>query len=170
MNVSLMPAVRFLAWGIAVTAVVGMFVSYDSLPETLPLTRWTAAPKTPLLALRVSLINLLTLGLIELLWCGLRRVKGFAHPDSVAATLLLTLAAKAGVEGAGLLLLPVPFAWTLWPLIVIIVAGLGTAAYFGRELFDAARWNQLRMTRLESIAALAIISAIVILNVPIVVR
>jgi hypothetical protein len=159
-------AARVIAWAIALGAVCAVAISYDALPAELPVTRWTTAPKSLFLALRVPLINLLSLGLIEVLWRGLRRLKDFERADAILAALSLTVAAKAGIEAAGILMLPVPFTWTLIPLIVVLAAGLGAAAFFGQDLFRHERWQKLQMTRLETAAAVALVAGIVVLNLP----
>jgi fatty acid desaturase len=145
-------------------------LGYDSLPATIPVTRWIAAPKSLFIALRIPLINLMTLGLIELLSLGLQRAKQFGRADAVVAVLLLTAAAKAGLEAAGILMLPVSFSWTLIPLVAVISVGLATAAFLGRDFLHPVRWRQLRMTRLETAGALALVMGIGALNLPLVLR
>lgn len=157
---------RIVAWILAVGAVGAVAISYDSLPDELPVTRWTSAPKSLLLALRVPLINLLTVGLVELLSPGLHRVKNFHHADGLVSILLLTAAAKAVIEATGILLLPKPFSWTMLPLAVVLAVGLGTAAFLGRDLLESQRWKEMKMTRAETFAAATFVSAIVLLNLP----
>jgi hypothetical protein len=162
-------AIRALAWAVALGAVAAVAARYDKLPYELPLTRWTMAAKSPLVALRVPLINVLTLGLVELLSRALRRASETPETRAALVALFLTTAAKSAIEAAGLLLLPRWFAWTLVPLGVVLIAGLATAVYFGREWLRPQRWKELRMTRGEGAAGLAIVSGIVLLNLPIVV-
>jgi hypothetical protein len=161
---------RVLAWAIALGAVVAVTIGYDSLPDTLPVTRWTSAPKSPLVALRVPLINLLTIGLIELLSLGLHRAKQFNRPSAVVVVLFLTAAAKAVIEAVGILMLPVSFSWTLIPLVAVLIAGLGTAAFLGRDFLQPRRWRELQLTRIETAGVLALISGIVAINLPLVLR
>lgn len=157
---------RVVAWTIALGAVVAVAIGYDSLPDTLPVTRWTTAPKSPLVALRVPLINVMTIGLIELLSLGLRRAKRFNRSSVVIVVLFLTGAAKAAIEAMGILMLPISFSWTLMPLVAVLVVGLGTAAYLGREFLHPGRWRELQLTRMETAGVLALIWAIVTLNLP----
>ncbi len=161
---------RIVAWTVAVGAVGAVILAYDSLPDELPVSRWTSAPKSPFIALRVPLINLLTIGLIELLSPGLHRAKQFARPSAVVTVLLLTAAAKAALEAVGILLLPVSFYWTLIPLVVVLAVGLGTAAFLGREILHSQRWRQLHMSRLETAGVLVLVAGNVVLNLPIVFR
>ena len=114
MKVTPLVVARIVAWAIALGAVGAVTIGYDSLPDALPVTRWTTAPRTPLIALRVPLINLMTIGLIELLSPGLRRARHFTRSDAVVAILMLTAAAKAGIEAIGILMLPAPFSWTCY--------------------------------------------------------
>ena len=147
-------AARVVAWVLAVGAVGAVAICYDLLPATLPVTRWTSAPKSLSTALRVPLINLITVGLIEVVSPGFRRAKDFDVADAVVATLFLTAAGKAAIEAAGILMLPVPPTWTLIPLVVVLSVGLSRAAFLGRELLHPQCWRQVRMTRLECAGAL----------------
>lgn len=157
---------RVVAWVIALGAVVAVTIGYDSLPDTLPVTRWTAAPKSPLVALRVPLINVMSVGLIELLSLGLRRAKRFNRSSAVVIVLFLMAAAKAAIEAVGILLLPISFSWTLMPLVAVLVVGVCTAAYLGSEILHPRRWRELQLTRIETAGVLALISGIVALNLP----
>lgn len=165
MQNSFLVAARTLAWIVAVGAVIVVAASYRSLPDSIPLTQWTYAPKSLLLVVRVPLINVLTVGLVELLARSVARapVRGAA---AAIVALFLTAAAKSGIEAAGLLLLPRPIAWTLWPLGAVLVVGLGTATFFAREYFEPERWRQLRLTRHEAIVAALLASGIAALNLP----
>jgi hypothetical protein len=170
MKVRAVNAARVVAWAVVVGAVCAVAIGYDSLPAELPLTRWTTAPKSVFLALRVPLINLMTLGLIEVLSPGLRRVTDFERAGAILAILLLTVAAKAGIEAAGILMLPTPFTWTLIPLVAVLSVGLGLAVFFGRDLLRLERWKQMHMTRPETAGAVALVTGIVVLNLPLITR
>jgi len=159
---------RVVAWSIALGAIVAVMIGYDSLPDTLPVSRWTTAPKSPLIALRVPLINLLTTGLIELLARGLFRVKRFEPTAAVVVVLLLTAAAKSAIEAVGILKLPASVSWSVIPLAAVLIVGLGTAAFLGRELLLSTRWKEVELTRLETACAVAIIAGIAVLNLPLV--
>ena len=139
-------------------------MAYDSLPDFLPVTRWTEAPKSRLLALRIPLINVLSVGLIELLTRGLRRAGPAQRADAVAIGLLLTAAAKAGIEATGILLLPTPFAWTLAPLAAVLMIGLGTSSWLGRQWLHAGEWRRATLTGPESLIAAALVAGIVALQ------
>jgi hypothetical protein len=160
--------IRVLTWVVALGGSAAIVQAYDRLPETLPVTRWTSGPKSPLLAFRVPLINLLSLGLVEVLGRGLSRVREFKHADAVVAVLLLTAAAKSAIEAAGILLLPRPFSWTMPPLVAVLVVGLGAALWLGRELLQAERWRELKLTRFETVAVSVLLAAIVALDLPLV--
>jgi hypothetical protein len=159
---------RVLAWAIALGAVAAVAIGYDSLPNTLPVTRWTTAPKSLLIALRVPLINLFTLGLIELLSRALRRVSNLHHSAAMAIVLLLTAAAKAAIESIGILMLPNSIDWTQAPLIAVLALGLGSAAWLGRELLTPGRWRELQLTRAETAGVMMLVVGIAALNLPIV--
>ena len=169
-NVKILVVARVVAWAVVAGTIGAVILGYESLPAMIPVTRWTDAPKSPFIALRVPLINLMTMGLIELLSPALQRTKGFDRADAVTAALLLTAAAKAGIEAAGILMLPASFSWTLIPLVVVLSVGLGTAGFLTHPLIHPQRYRDLKMTRLESIGALALVTGIVMLNLPLVVR
>ncbi len=166
MNTRNLVMTRVVAWAIATSVVGAVAVGYESLPAMIPVTRWTEAPKSLLIALRVPLINLMSVGMIESLSPSLRRIKDFHRADGVVAVLLLTAAAKAAIEGAGILMLPRSFAWTLIPLVTVLLAGIASASYIGRQLMDPRRWSELKMTATESVAAIACLIGIAILNLP----
>jgi len=168
MNVRPVVAARVVAWVFALGALGVVAICYDSLPGTLPVTRWSSEPKSLFIALRVPLINLMTVGLIEQLSPGLRRMEHFDAADGVVTAFLLTIAAKAGIEAAGILTLPVPTSWTVIPLVAVLAVGLGAAAYLGRELLHPSCWRQVQLTRLESAGAIALLAGIVILNLPLI--
>jgi hypothetical protein len=158
---------RVVAWMVAVGAVVAVMIGYESLPDTLPVTRWTSAPKSPFIALRVPLINLLTMGLVELLSQGIHRAGRFKNSSEIVTVLLLTAAAKAAVEAAGILWLPASASWSVMPLVAVLIVGLGTAAFLGRELLEPRHWQQIPLTRTETAGAVMLIVGIVVLNLPV---
>lgn len=158
---------RAVAWSIALCAFLAVMLWYDSLPAELPVTRWTSAPKSPLLALRVPLINLLTIGLIEVLWRAMRRVEHFPHGAAVAGVLLLTAAAKAAIEAVGILRLPHSASWSLLPLAAAILIGLGLAVMLSAEFLRNRRWGELHLSRTETAVTYVLIAGILALNVPV---
>jgi hypothetical protein len=161
-------AARVIAWGVAVGSVCAVAIGYDSLPAELPVTRWSTAPKSWSLALRIPLINLLSLGLIEVMSQGLRKVEGFGRVDAIVTALLLTAAAKSAIEAAGILSLPASPAWTFLLLVAVLLVGLATASWLGRELFHRDLWKQMQLTRWETVAAVVLVAGIVALNLPLI--
>jgi hypothetical protein len=159
---------RVVAWSIALGAIAAVLIGYNSLPDTIPVSRWTTAPKSPLIALRVPLINLLTTGLLEVLARGIRRAKKFDHSTAIVVVLFLTAAAKSAIEAVGILRLPASDTWSVVALVAVLTGGLGTAAFLGRELLSSTRWKEMRLTRLETACAVALIAGIVVLNLPLV--
>lgn len=155
---------QIITWAVALGAVGAVAVAYDSLPDVLPVTRWINAPKSPLLAVRIPLINVLSVGLIELLTRGLHRSGPAQRADAVAIVLLLTAAAKACIEATGILLLPTPFSWTLAPLSAVLMIGLGTSIWLGRQWLHAGEWRQATLTGPESLIAAALVAGIVALQ------
>jgi hypothetical protein len=170
MNARTLIATRAIAWVLAIGAVAAVAVGYDSLPDMLPVTRWTDAPKSMFIALRVPVVNLLTLGLAEVLSPGIRRATDLKTGDAIEATLLLTAAAKACLEAIGILLLPASTSWSVAPLAAVLVIGLGMTALLGRGLRFGQQWRKMQMTRPESAAALAIVIGMVVLNLPLAFR
>jgi hypothetical protein len=142
---------RIAAWMVGVGAVVIVWLAYDSLPEMFPLTRIETVPKSMLIALRVSLINLLIIGLIELLSRSLGRVQGFSGDRLIVSILFLTASVKAGIEAAEILLLPYTSPWTLVALITVVIIGLFSAGLAGRELLSLRRFRDMQFTTIETI-------------------
>jgi hypothetical protein len=162
--------IRVGAWIVALGAAGVVLLGYDSLPAEIPLTRWNVAPKTLFIALRIPLVNLLSLGLIELLSPALHRAKDLVRADAVVGILLSTAAAKAVIEAVGILAWTAPHAWTLIPLLAVLLTGLGAAALLARGLLRQNAWRELRMTRLETTAAAVLLAGIAALNAPLVLR
>jgi hypothetical protein len=156
----------FIAWVLAAGAVLAVALVYDSLPAEIPLSRWEDMEKTPFLALRVPLINLVSLALIEVFLRPVSRLEGFGDAATVAISLYLTMAAKALLEGAGLVLLPHPSGWTLAPLIAALALGLGFAIIQSRSLWQAGGWRKLQMKPREIAALVVLTTALLGLNLP----
>jgi hypothetical protein len=169
-NLKLRVFIHVLAWMVALGAVGAVIIGYDTLPDEIPVTRWSVAPKSLLIVLRVPLINLITIGLIEVLSGALHRAKQFNHADAVMAVLLLTAAAKAGIEAGGILASNMPPFWTLISLVAVLLVGLGTAAFLSREFLQPERWRQLQMTRLETIGVVVLVAGFLALNLPVLLR
>ncbi len=170
MNLGLHVFIRVVAWIAAAGAVVAVLVGYDKLPANIPVTRWTVAPKSLFIALRVPLINLMTIGLVEIVSPALHRATRFKRADAVVSVLLLTAAAKAGIEAGGILVSNVPSSWTLVPLVAVLLVGLGTAAFLGREFLQPRTWQQLQLTQRELTGVVGLVIGIVALNLPLVLR
>ncbi len=161
---------RITAWLIVLAAVAEVMLHYDALPELLPVTRWTTAPKSWFLALRVPLINLLSLGLVEILARPLCRSQFPATGRDVSALLMATVAAKAAIEAAGILRPLTPPDWTILPLGGVVALGLGLAVIRGREFFRSQNWRRLEFSRAERAAIALLIAGIVLLNLPLLLR
>lgn len=161
---------RIFAYLVAVGAVIAIGWSYDSLPAHIPLSRWGDIEKTSFTALRVPLINLISLFLIEVLLRPLARCEGFGNTRGLTITLCLTVAAKSLLEGMGLLLLPQPIDWTLVPLMGSLLLGLGIAAYHGQALWQNGLWRKLKTTKGENAVLILLIVSILGLNAPLIVK
>ena len=161
-----MRVVRLSAWSVALGAVAVVALRYDALPETLPLTRWSAAPKTWLTALRVPAICLVSLGLVELICASIRRLPGCDYRRSLTAILLLTAAWKSAASALSLILLPAEILLldVLW--ISLTLLGVALALWQGRDLMRAGRLRQLRWTRLESALGIVLGCLLLALQLP----
>src|SRR5215217_8507014 len=120
MKPSVLRLSRLFAWTAAVGGVGLLAFGYDLLPAEIPLTRWTTVAKTPLLVLRVPLINLLSLILVVILDRALVRAHaGSSFRDTAMKTLAVlyaTVGLKAFCEAFELLMLPAVYPWMPWVL------------------------------------------------------
>lgn len=164
---SLLNRLRWAGWFIVVGCVAVVAASYSSLPDEIPLSRWTSAPRSPLLAVRVPLINLLSLGLVDVLSASVARVRGFEGGRRLRLVLLVVVSVKAVLEAMELLLLPSRS--TVVPLIlaVIVATGLVLTLRLARPLWTDGRWAELVPTRSEYVACVVLLSGIFLLNLPI---
>lgn len=155
-----------IAWSVGVAAVALVALRYEALPSTLPLTRWSAAPKTWLVALRAPAICVVSLGMVEVLCAAVRRAPDFERGDALTATLLLTAAWKAAMAAVSLLLLPQQLLWldVLW--IGVTIAGMSFAVWIGRELLRAGRLRRLLWTRNETGLLLVLTLVLLALELP----
>jgi hypothetical protein len=144
--------------------------AYLQLPEELPLSRWTSAPKSMFLALRIPVINLLTIGLAELLARALSRVPAEHRlaAERVAATLLVTAGVKAWFVSKELLALPSPSPMIRVGSFVIVATGLSLAGWFAYPLWEGKVLRGLRWTPLEWILVGSAVAGIIVLNLPLV--
>lgn len=132
-------------------ALATVALCYDTLPEQLPVTRWSHAPKTWLLALRVPFINLGTLAGATLLARALRRHDASAATERAISALCLTTALKAATEAAELLALPTTSALTPALLLLVVLAGLGFAGHQLHPTLSSGRWREVRWTTGEHV-------------------
>lgn len=154
---------RIAAWIAVGSAAILVVASYDGLPTEIALTRWSTAPKSLHLALRVPLINACTLGLAEVLVRSLRRNVGGTQVAGGAVALYVTAAIKATVQGlewSGIAL------FGALPIIAAVVIGLAAAAHCFRDSLLGGEWRSLSATRGERLLAALLIAAILALNIP----
>jgi hypothetical protein len=135
MHPSVLKLFRLFAFTATLGGVFILAIGYAALPAEIPVTRWSVAAKTPLLVLRVPLINLLTLLLILVLERSLVRAHaGSRFRDNAMMTLtalFATLGVKSFFESFELLVLPTVFPWLPWLLLLLVVAGLLIATLTG---------------------------------------
>lgn len=151
-----MKLVRIIAWITCLGAILAIWLRYDSLPSPIPVTRWSLLPKTITIALRIPIINFITLLLLEILSRSLLRL---SHPAPIqtALCLLYTLvAAKAVVEAVELLLLPAQHRVIPLLLLIGVAATLGVIGWLLKPMLTDGAWKKMEFTRGEKIAAVAL--------------
>ena len=158
-------AIAIAAAVAAVVSCVAVARAYGSLPELLPVTRWRNAAKTPLLAMRVPLINLLMVALALLLWRVIARGVPLVG-RRVGPILAATAATKSVLEAVELLSLPRHRPVLTGALGACVVLGLLAAAATGRSLLTKDGRKPVRLARSEKIVAATLVAGIVALNVP----
>jgi energy-converting hydrogenase Eha subunit A len=159
---------RLVAWVAAIASLVQVCLHYDQLPEQLPLTRWRSAPKSWLIALRAPVINLLSLGLVEVLTTSLRRVPGFTRGQLVTAILLLVAGRKAVTLAYQLIHLPAELHALTIVTLAVAVSGVATAAFMTRDLLRAEQLRRLTWTKAESALTLTLGLALAALELPLI--
>lgn len=161
---------RVLAWGAGYGAAFIVAYNYAMLPDELPLTRWTVAPKSMFIALRIPLVNLSMIGLCELMARSLSRIPGEHRlaAERVAAALLCTAGLKAWLATKEILSLPEANRSSGAASFVVVLVGLLLAAWFARPLLDSGAVRSLRSTRFEQVLGALLIAAIALLNLPLV--
>jgi hypothetical protein len=166
-----MNAVRSICWLLCVASVMLVIACYGSLPNEFPVSRWTTAPKTLFLAVRVPLINLASLALIELLTANLRRAAPIVSgaERNFYFCLLATVAAKSVIETIEIVYLA-NFETPLckYGLMVVVAAGLSAAAYYFTRVESARKQAICQTTRSTNILIGLLLMAIVVLNLPLV--
>ena len=163
---ALLSRARFIAWPLAMASLALVAMRYETLPATLPLTRWSSAPKSWLTALRVPMICLVSLGLVEVLCGSIRRAPNFDRGHALTAVLLLTASWKAAAAAASLLLLPWHFVWldTLW--IGGTTVGIALALWMGKDLMRGGRLRRLSWSRTEAWFGTALVLWVIVLEFP----
>jgi hypothetical protein len=128
MHPSVLKLFRLFAFTATLGGVFILAIGYAALPAEIPITRWSVASKSPLLVLRVPLINLLTLLLILVFERALVRAHAASRlRDNAMMTLtalFATLGVKSFMETFELLVLPTVFPWLPWMLVLLMVFGL----------------------------------------------
>jgi hypothetical protein len=156
--------VRLCAWGVVLAALCLVVAAYEHLPATLPVTRWTTAPRSPLIALRIPAINLLMLVLIEILRRVLARSPHGDRWIGVLTPLYAAGAAKAAIEAGALMAWPATSVRSVIALLFVVAGGLAWAARRALPL-RATDWRRdLRLTAAEQASIAAVVLAIVALQ------
>lgn len=160
---------RTLAWFAGYGAAFMVAYAYASLPDELPLSYSRFASKSMFAALRVPAINLLMIGLTDLLARGASRASPENRPaaERASATLLCAAGVKAWLAAKELLSLPEPAPAIRIGGVAVVVGSLALAAWFARPLWAPEAYRQLRWTTLELLLAGVVVLAIVGLNLPI---
>lgn len=160
-------AIRVVSWILALGALLIVVFGYTYLPDDLPVSRWHSAPKTWPLVVRVPLINLFSLGLIEVLGRSLSRYDGDLTTKWITPVLLATAGAKAIIESIEML----PFLDGSPVFVILLVttvaAGIASALWCGKHLLSNKQWKKLTMTTMEKLVTATLITAIFILNLPV---
>ncbi len=167
---SFLSLARTLAWGAGYGAALVVAYHYPELPEELPLSRWTVAPKSMFLALRVPLINLAMIGICELSTRILRRAPEQQQrlAELTGAALLCTAGCKALLDALAIVRSPGPSSANAVVSVLVVATGLSLAVWFGRPLLAGSRVRELRLTRLERALGAVLMATIVALNLPLI--
>lgn len=160
---------RTLAWFAGYGAAFMVAYAYASLPDELPLSYSSFANKSMFAALRVPAINLLMIGLTDVLARGASRSAPEHRPaaERAGATLLCAAGVKAWLAAKELLSLPDPDPAIRIGGVVTVVVGVVLAAWFARPLWAPEAYRHLRWTTLELLLAGVLVLAIIGLNLPI---
>ncbi|MGD9723481.1 MAG: hypothetical protein AB7O59_19635 [Pirellulales bacterium] len=164
-----MQAIRAICWLLGIMSVILVIAGYDSLPAEFPVSRWSTSPKTPLLALRVPLINLASLAIVELLTSNVRRDRqSITRAERYFYVCLLgTVAAKIAIETFEIVYLqhfqsPV----FKYGLVGFMLLGLSGAGHFFLRLEPARRKSIFKTDATKVVATGLLVVAILALNVP----
>lgn len=147
---------------LACACVGAVIASYDSLPAVLPVTRWTSAGKSPTVAVRVPLINVLTTIGLAAIWTAFEPA-GF--PRAAGLTVMAAAVMKSIGEAVELLMLPEE-TWALTaPIATSVVAAIAVAATTSRCWLRGRGWRSARWTPLRTTIVIGALVGIVGLNV-----
>jgi hypothetical protein len=161
---------RVLAWGAGYGAALIVAYDYAALPDELPLSRWSVAPKSMFFALRVPLINLAMIGLCDLIARSLKRAPEEQRlaAERTAAALLCTAGLKAWLATKQILSWPDGSRPSAAAAFIVVVLGVCLAAWFARPLLAPTVSPLLRFTRTERMLGASLVAMIVVLNLPLV--
>jgi hypothetical protein len=165
MHPSVLKLFRLFAWTAALGSFLLLTFGYAALPAEIPVTRWAMAAKTPLLVLRVPLINLLSLMLILILERSLVRAHATTpFRENAMMTLMAfygTLGFKAFLETFEMINFPTVYAWIPWLLGIVVAAGLGLAGLTGFPFLRKTTAPRTSFTTQEKIVLALVVSGIV---------
>lgn len=161
-------AVRIVAWLCAIGAFLTVIGNYEQLPDVLPVSRWTGAPRSWILALRVPIINACMLGMAEAFSRSLQRIPSAAHLWKTAAILLATAGIKCVLEAAELMLLPSRHVVLTATLVLVLVVGLSAASLTAMQDLKNRKWRQLRATPAENLIIAVMVGCVVAMNLPLI--
>ncbi len=159
---------RVLAWLLGYGAAFMVAYSYAALGDASSVSRWSDAAKSILFALRIPVINLLMIGLVDLLSRSAARAlpEHRLAAERAGATLLCAAGLKAWLAARELLAWPHANAGVrIWGILTVL-GGVALAAWFARPLWAPNAYQHLRWTRLELLVACLLLVAIVGLNLP----
>ena len=158
--------IRIVSWLLAIGALSAVIFGYESLPDELPVSRWHSSNKTWLLAVRVPLINILSLGLIEMLGRSLSRYDGDSNEYWITPVLLLTAGSKAVIESVEILTLPDSSKIVPLLLAVIVLTGILISLWCGKSLLRNKNWKKMTTTAGEKVVLTVLVAAFIVLNLP----
>jgi len=154
------------AIAVGVCACVAVAIAYPALPAMLPVSRWQLEPKSPVIALRLPLINLAMIGFALVAWRALARSEPHVA-RRLGPLLMATAVAKAVIEAVELLAQPTPSPLLFPTLLACLGLGLSACIVTGRALAPG-RWRSITVTSGEKKTALGLTASIVLLEVPLV--
>jgi hypothetical protein len=157
--------IRVMAWSLVLGSLLAIILGYGALPDMLPISRWHSAKKSWFLAVRVPLINLLSLASIEVLSRSVTRYRSDSIAIWVGPVLSITAGFKSVVESVEMLLLPRKSDVLFMVLVTMVLTGSITSLWLGRSLLKKESWKHLKTTYGEKVVLFALIAAILGLNV-----